>query len=189
MRGTSNICTGHKGWRKLYERHYAFALRLAFRYLGDYEEARTAVYDTWHRLFNSRGRRIAGVGAAVFREHLQRELVEVVVAPMRQREPAGRRGMAEADGSGGSAATTAAGADIWDMPFGGRERAEAEGYRSLILQLIGLPPSLRLIFNLRVIDGYSSAEAAILLGIETTAVESQLSCARSILRGKINNII
>ena len=58
-----------------------------------------------------------------------------------------------------------------------------------ILDLVAqLPPGLRSVFNLFVLDGYSHAEVSGLLGITEQSSRSQVSRARSILQEKIKKM-
>lgn len=62
------------------------------------------------------------------------------------------------------------------------------GTREILDQVAQLPSGLRSVFNLFVLDGYSHAEVAELLGITEQSSRSQVSRARSLLQEKIKKL-
>ena len=61
------------------------------------------------------------------------------------------------------------------------DKQEDDGYR-LIQALRRLPPLYRTVFNLHVIEKYSHAEIAALVGVSTRVSESSVGYARAMLR-------
>ena len=62
------------------------------------------------------------------------------------------------------------------------------GTREILDEVAQLPSGLRSVFNLFVLDGYSHAEVADLLGITEQSSRSQVSRARSLLQEKIKKL-
>ena len=65
------------------------------------------------------------------------------------------------------------------------EQIESRQILDLIAQL---PPGLRSVFNLFVMEGYSHAEVAEALGMTEQSSRSQVSRARSLLQKKIKEL-
>jgi len=65
---------------------------------------------------------------------------------------------------------------------------EQIGTREILDQVAQLPSGLRSVFNLFVLDGYSHAQVAELLGITEQSSRSQVSRARSLLQEKIKKL-
>lgn len=64
---------------------------------------------------------------------------------------------------------------------------EKMSHKEILLLITGLPKKCKLVFNLYVIEGYSHAEIADLMGISVGTSKSQLFDARKILMNKIND--
>ncbi len=144
--------------------------------MADYTAAVSMVDKTFLRLFFStvKGKKKAGADGA-FENCLGDSLVRAI---------AGRHLVQQQTGTDSSmkftTITTETGkTTIWTEPL---VSGETTFSRDLITLLVSLPPILRMVYNLRVIDGYSVKETASLLHIDKKEVDSYLSKARSLLR-------
>jgi len=160
--------------RLLYSQYYGFALKVVYRYLGDYSAAIRLTNETMIKVFRS----FSGFKA---REHMTLEcsfgrwlkdaFIQAVVAWSRSRDW----------GEVPAAAPVLAIADIW-APAAAEDVADARLYRILMTRLVSLPLPHRLVFNLHAIDGYPAGDVARLSGMRVKRVERYLSEARSMLR-------
>jgi RNA polymerase sigma factor (sigma-70 family) len=158
----------------LYSQYYGFALKVVYRYVGDYSAAIRLTNEAMMEVFRS----FSGFKAL---EHMALEcsfgrwmkdaLIQAVVGWSRSRDW----------GEVPAAAPVHADADIW-APAAAEDVADAQLYRILMTRLVSLPLSHRLVFNLRVIDGYPAGEVARLSGMRVKRVERYFSEAHSMLR-------
>jgi RNA polymerase sigma factor (sigma-70 family) len=162
-------------WRKLFfEAHYAILLKVAFRYVSTYEQAVEMTYHGLIRIFNEVTRlKIstemkfnAGLSAWVKRTFIL-TLVDKIKAELNLHSPRPIPG------------------DIWQEPGGQANLESVIVYIELIKILKGLPVTYRLVFNLHVIDGFSHAEIAGMLGITVkeskyNLLEAKKYCNRSL---------
>jgi RNA polymerase sigma factor (sigma-70 family) len=58
----------------------------------------------------------------------------------------------------------------------------------LVKTINELPDGCRIVFNLNVVEGYSHAEIATLLGISVSTSRSQLNYARTLLKNKLSDV-
>ncbi len=176
----SSLTQERKNQQLLYLQYYGWALRKAYRYMADYTCARTMVDETFLRLFRSvtKAGKKAGTGGA-FANCLGDSLVRAIVARLVQQQTGVTYPMQRTAATAGITETP-----IWtDTPASGYPgESETVLYRDLITLLVSLPPDLRMVYNLRVIDGYSAKETARLLHIEKKEVDCYVSKARSLLR-------
>jgi DNA-directed RNA polymerase specialized sigma24 family protein len=161
--------------RLLYYRYYGWALRIVYRYIGNYEHSGDVVHENFARFFHSFDLQLQKKEAWTevlllcrMRDGFIRSAVRFV-----QTHP-GPNGKLEGDNRLQPGDWTDPG--LTDNPV------EAAFHQELMIRLVTLPWKLRLVFNLRVIDGYASLQAAGLLGIPERRLEKYLSQARSLLR-------
>lgn len=74
---------------------------------------------------------------------------------------------------------------IWQPPTIEDHLDNANLHKELILKIKALPPAYRMVFNLYVIDEYSHPQIARMLGISVGTSKSNLSKARAYLRKAI----
>jgi RNA polymerase sigma factor (sigma-70 family) len=151
-------------WQKaFFEAHYHLLLKVAFRYVSTYEQAVEMTHHGFIQLFNELARLKIGQDAK-FKDGLsawvKRMFIMMLVDKIRSAPnlyiP---RPIPE---------------DIW-QERGHQENLESEMiYREVIKILKGLPVTLRLIFNLHVIDGFSHEEIAKMLRITAKDSKHQL---------------
>jgi RNA polymerase sigma factor (sigma-70 family) len=159
--------------RLLYSQYYGFALKIVYRYLGDYSAAKRLTNEAMIKVFRSFTRFKALEHMALecsFGRWMKDAFIRAVVGWSRSQD------WDEVP----PAALVHTDADIW-APAAAEDLADAELYRILITRLVSLPLSHRLIFNLSVIDGYTAGEVARLSGMRVKRVEHYLSEARCIL--------
>jgi RNA polymerase sigma factor (sigma-70 family) len=161
--------------RLLYLQYYGFALKVVYRYMGDYSAAIRLTNETMIEVFRSlSGFRVPGHIALErsFGRWMKDAFIRAVVGWSRSRD----RSEVPA------AAPLQSDPDIWDAAAAKEDLADAPLYRILMTRLLSLPLSHRLVFNLCVIDGYSAADVAGLSGMKVKRVERYCSEARSMLR-------
>jgi RNA polymerase sigma factor (sigma-70 family) len=160
--------------RLFYHRYYGWALRIVYRYIGSYGHSRDVVHETFAQLFHS------------FEQLLQKEEAGtevMLLCWMRDRfvRSAVRWVQTHSDPNGGLEGYNRVQPADWADPGPTDNPAETAFHRELMIRLVTLPEKLRLVYNLRVIDGYASSQAAALLGIPERRLEKYLAQARSLL--------
>jgi RNA polymerase sigma factor (sigma-70 family) len=162
-------------WQKqLFETHYGTLLKVAFRYVGTYEQAVEMTYHGFIRLFNEVTRLKIGQDVKFkdgFSAWIKRifiiMLIDKIKTEINLHIP---RPIPE---------------DIW-QESGNQVNSESEMiYIEVIKILKGLPATYRLVFNLHVIDGFSHAEIAKMLHITVkdskyNLLEAKKYCYRSL---------
>jgi RNA polymerase sigma factor (sigma-70 family) len=162
-------------WQKLFfEAHYGTLLKVAFRYVSTYEQAVEMTYHGFIRIFNELTRLEisqdmkfkAGLSAWVKRIFII-TLVGKIKSELNVHTPRPIPG------------------EIWQEPGGQANLGSVIVYIELIKILKGLPVRHRLVINLHVIDGFSHAEIANMLGItvkesKNFLLEAKKYCNRSV---------
>jgi len=154
-----------------YERYYGYALRISFRYMDSYEEARQLTNDIFLTIF----RNFSGfkhdykknVDFAL-REWIKAIMIEEVMHDLKARADVSKPAYVPATLT----------------PFR-KERLplfpETPAlYGELITSIRELPPVLRAVFNLYVIDRYPQIEIAKMVGIRLETAEAYIQVARLI---------
>jgi RNA polymerase sigma-70 factor, ECF subfamily len=150
---------------ELYQRYAAAVLRVAWRLLGSTADAEDVTHDVFVGLpeavqrYRERGR---------FGAWLQQVTVRVALSRLRHRVSRKEGDLALASASVRAASVDAA------------EQAE------IARAIAQLPNALRIVFVLKVLEGYSHAEIAQLAGISVTASEVRLSRALKQLRQRLD---
>ncbi|MBL7761117.1 MAG: RNA polymerase sigma factor [Sediminibacterium sp.] len=161
--------------RKLYETYYGYALKIAFRYIPDYDDARMVANDAFVKAFKNLDKFELTDEESMFEFRfmgwLKRIVVHTAIDVLRKRNR-----------------------EIPGVPFD-PESAEQHFapdqadaglmYKELICALKELPPAYNKVFNLYVIDGYSHAEIASMLNISVSTSKSNLFRAKEILQKKV----
>lgn len=160
----------------IYEHYYGYALKIAFRYMEDYQEAVSVTNDSFVKAFlNLKQFEIDDNSSILdmrFRGWLRRITVNESIDQIRKRKRAIQYQPINEDD--------------W-MDKASPEHADAKMlYKELISYMKELPPSYQKVFNLYVIDGFSHPEIAKMLDISVGTSKSNLSRAKDILQ---NNIV
>lgn len=161
--------------RKLYETYYGYALKIAFRYIPGYDEARMVVNDAFVKAFKNLDRfELTDEESLLefrFMGWLKRIVVHTAIDALRKnsREIPG----VQID------------PDLAELSFAPDQADSGLMYKELICYLKELPPAYNKVFNLYVIDGYSHAEIAAMLNISVGTSKSNLFRAKEILQKKV----
>jgi RNA polymerase sigma-70 factor (ECF subfamily) len=168
--------TLHPREKKLFENYYGLLLKVAFRYAGTYEQAVEMTHHGFIKIFHEAARvkispdaRLKGAFSAWVKRIFIHTLVDKIKPELNLHilHPIP--------------------ADVWQKS-GNQPNSEGELiYIELIKILKGLPVTYRLVFNLYVIDGFSHAEIAKLLGITVkdskyNLLEAKKYCNQSLPR-------
>jgi RNA polymerase sigma factor (sigma-70 family) len=161
--------TLHLREKKLFEDYYGLLLKVAFRYAGTYEQAVEMTHYGFIKIFHEAARvkigpdvQFKGAFSAWVKRIFIRTLVDKITSELNLHTP---RPIPE---------------DLWKQS-GMRPNLESEAiYIELIKILKGLPVTYRLVFNLHVIDGFSHAEIAKMLGIRVKDSKYNLLEAKNI---------
>jgi len=160
--------------RLLYSQYYGFALKVVYRYMGDYAAAIRLTNEVMIKIFRSiSGFKVLGLMAlkSSFGRWLKHAFIQAVVGWSRSQEWNEMT----------ATALVHTDSDIW-APATAEDVENVQLYRILMTRLVSLPLSHRLVFNLHVIDGYPAGEVARLAGMRVKKVDRYLSEARSMLR-------
>jgi len=167
--------------RLFYVQNYEWALKMTFRYLGNYEVAVATVHDSFLRLFQS-----IGEGIGLPNPHGQpsdrRRVKEIFI---KAAVNAALQGAAE------DTTPVRAGyaqAYLRELAVCDDEGADSSRYRNVIAQVLLLPLYPRLAYNICVIEGCSGKEAAGLLGINESQVAGHVQKARTLLKNAVTLI-
>ena len=162
--------------RLLYERYYAYALKIVFRYIYRYEKATEVVNDGFVKLFNRFDRFTYDEGENLEKMLLgwmRKIMVNTAIDELRKKNMIPEIGGIPEY--------------VWEQPDIDQSPAQKLYYKELIILIKELPPSYQVVFNMYVIDGFSHQEIADKLGISIGTSKSNLSKAREHLRKKLNN--
>lgn len=164
-----------KSQKFLYERFYGYALKIAFRYVYQYELAAYVTNDGFVKVFRHIGKfRFEGEGnpERLLMAWIKRIVINTAIDELRKTAMAPQIGTIPEW--------------IWQKPEPSRQADQQLMYKELISYVKSLTPMYRTVFNLFVIDGYTHFEIAAALGISAGTSRSNLSRARSILQRIIN---
>lgn len=154
-----------KQQKVLYERYYGYALSIALTYIGQYEEARFIVNDSFIKLFRNIHRFVSvnpNETEPQLKGWLKKIVVNTAIDQLRHR----------------------------DKPFENLQDRYAEAcyadhpllYKELVKQVKTLPKAYRAVFKMHAIDGFRHSEIAQRLGISVGTSKSNLSKAKTNLR-------
>jgi RNA polymerase sigma-70 factor (ECF subfamily) len=168
IKGCSN--NEAKSQRIFYDKYLGYALKIAFRYVGSYENAANAANDAFIRIFKGLKKfeiRDSANAEAVLIGWMRRIIIHVSIDFMRKESLINDKYSKQS---------------TWmysDTSNGGEEQLM---YKELISLIKKLSPAYRVVFNLHVIDGYSHQEIAEMLGISVGTSKSNLAKARAFLQ-------
>lgn len=161
--------------RKLYETHYGYALKIAFRYMPEYDEARMVANDAFVKAFNNLHRFELTDEDSLpefrFLGWLKRIVVHTAIDALRK--------------SNREIPALPIDSELAELHFAPDQADSGLMYKELICYLKELPPAYNKVFNLYVIDGYSHAEIAELLHISVGTSKSNLFRAKELLQKKV----
>jgi RNA polymerase sigma factor (sigma-70 family) len=157
--------------RLFYERYYGYALRISFRYMNSYEEAMQLTNDIFLTIF----RNFSGFKPDykknvdfALREWIKSKMIEAVMHDFNARADL-REAVHVPD--------TLTPIRKERLPLFPETPAL---YGELITSIRELPPLLRAVFNLSVIDQYPKIEIAKMVGIRLETAEAYIKVARQI---------
>ena len=165
----------HRYQKILYERYHAFALKTVFRYIYNYEEAIEVCNDGFVKFFLNIDKfqceHVADIDK-LLSGWLKRILVNTSIDLLRKKML-----LPEIGG-------------IPDYVWETRDKSAATDqktiYKDLIKLVKKLPPSLRIVFNMHVVDGYTHFEIAETLRIPIGTSKSYLHRAKTLMQKYLN---
>lgn len=172
IRGCKNFDQRYQKF--FYEKFYGYALKIVFRYIYRYDNARDVVNDGFVKIFRS----IVTFECndtdleKVLMGWMKRIMVNTAIDELRKQNM-----MPEIGGMPDY---------IWEEPDKSAAADQTVLYKELISEIKNLPPSYRTVFNMYVIDGFSHQEIAAMLRISVGTSKSNLSKARVHLQKYIN---
>jgi RNA polymerase sigma factor (sigma-70 family) len=161
----------------LYERFYGYALKIAFRYVHQYEVAVNITNDGFVKLFRNIERfnyEKAGFPERLLLAWMKRIIINTSIDELRKNKMTPEIGGIPEH--------------IWEEEDKSRNADQSLLYKELISCVKDLPPMYRIVFNMFVIDGCSHFEIADRLGISIGTSKSNLSRARSILQKVVSEM-
>ena len=165
-----NGCYKHdrRSQRSFYERYYRYALRISTRYMDSYEEAAQLTYDTFLDIFRnfSRFKQVDKIKLDIhLTGWIKTKMIESIVHDLKagidSRQPHHLPDPFRSDRHPLFPETPAL-------------------YGELIATIRELPPVLRVVFNLHVIDRYPPIEIANILGISLETTVSYIKISRQL---------
>lgn len=165
----------HRYQKILYERYYAFALKIVFRYIYNYEEATEVANDGFVKFFlNIEKFQCSNeddIDKLLF-GWLRKIMVNTSIDLLRKKML-----LPEIGGIPDY---------VWDIKDTGTSADQKMIYKDLILLVKRLPPAYRIVFNMQVIDGFKHIEIAEKLGIPVNTSKSNLLRAKALMKEYIN---
>lgn len=163
--------------RELYERFGPRLYNICRRYVVDQQSAEDILHDAFVKIFSSFDR-FDWRGEGSLRAWVERVTVNTALEYLRKSSKAAF-----------SFDTDALAAKPADEPSVEAENARAVPADVLRGFIDGLPAGYRTVFNLYCIEGYPHRDIAEMLGINEKSSSSQLSRAKALLAGKINDYL
>lgn len=160
-----------KSQKILYEQYLGYALKIAFRYVGSYENAANAANDSFIRIFKGMAKfeiKSAEAAEPMLMGWMRKIIINVSIDYMKKESlMAGYTTLQE---------------NAWLQADNSNEGDNQLMYKELVSLIRKLSPAYRVVFNLHVIDGYSHQEIARMLGISPGTSKSNLSKAKAFLQ-------
>ncbi len=174
-------------FEELLGRHEENLLRLAFRFVRNEHDAQEVLQDvfvtTWRKLPGFQDR--AQIGSWLYRVTVNASLMHLRVRKRRPEcvdlAPIDRSSRQDLDRE-------------VDLDVGDRHRPDAQLESQELRRIIQgaierLPPSLRSVFEVREVQGWSTRQTAKLLGLSEATVKTRLHRARRVLREKVEGYL
>ena len=180
MEKTENILKGcregdSRCQKFFYEQYYGFAMKIVFRYIYNYEEAKEVANDGFVKFFLSIDKFITEPNDPVEKKlsgWLRKIMVNTAIDLLRKKMM-----LPEIGGISESA---------WDIEDSKPSAEQLIIYKELIMLIKKLPPQYRIIFNMHVIDDYKHIEIAEILDIPVGTSKSNLMKAKALMQKFIN---
>jgi RNA polymerase sigma factor (sigma-70 family) len=158
----------------LYEQFFGYLLKIAFRYVNNYQTAVNVTNDGFVKIF----RFIHKFNPAespypdrLLMAWMKRILINTAIDDLRKNKNTNE--------------TELIPEQVWERADTGYQADNQLLYKELISYIKNLPPSYRVVFNMYVIDGCSHQEIGNKLGISEGTSKSNLSRARNLLQTMI----
>ncbi|MFN2457367.1 MAG: RNA polymerase sigma factor [Chitinophagaceae bacterium] len=161
--------------KMLYEKYYAYAFKVAFRYIYRYEKVADIVNDGFVKVFQSFHSFIFKSDGEIeysLLAWIKKIMVNTAIDELRKSNMMPEIGSIPED--------------AWDVMNNSENADKLLLYKELILLVKRLPPVYRIVFNMYVIDGFSHREIAEHLGVSVGTTKSNLFKARAYLQNLIN---
>ncbi len=165
-------------YRKFYDRYFGFAMKLAFRYVTDYDKAKDIVHDSFIKIFNNLQHFTNKSESNNLEYALMAWIKRIVV----------NTGIDHIRRDKSVLTVTELTEHIWDEHETSISPDDHLLYKDLLLELSRLPPTYRIVFNLHAIDGYTHKEIGEMLGITTGGTKSIYFKAKSLLQKKVGEM-
>ncbi|MEO6188376.1 MAG: sigma-70 family RNA polymerase sigma factor [Ginsengibacter sp.] len=159
----------------LYEKYYGFAMKIVFRYIYNYEEAKEIANDGFVKVFLNIDKFITETLDPVEKilgGWIRKIMINASIDLLRKKMM-----LPEIGGIPDYA---------WDIKESSPSVEQQIIYKELVLLIKKLQPEHRIVFNMHVIDGYKHVEIAEILGIPVGTSKSHLMKAKAILQKFIN---
>ncbi len=155
----------------LYENYHAFALKIVFRYIYNYDEALEAANDGFVKIFLRIGQ---------FKYENERDAEKLLFGWIRKimintSIDLLRKKMLLPE-IGGIPDY------VWNIKDKSSSADQMIIYKDLIMLIKKLPPAYRIVFNMQVIDGYTHIEIAEILAIPVNTSKSNLLRAKALIK-------
>jgi len=164
-----------KSQKILYEQFYGYALKIAYRYLYQYDLAVNVTNDGFVKVFRHIERfRSDGeeYPERLLMAWIKRIVINTAIDELRKNNMTPEIGGIPEW--------------VWEKSDNSQKADQQLMYKELISYVMCLPPIYRTVFNMFVIDGCTHLEIAATLGISPGTSRSNLSRARTILQRIIN---
>ena len=165
----------HKYQKILYEKYRAFALKIVFRYIYDYEEALEVANDGFVKFFLGIDHfrcEEEGDAEKLLGGWIKRIMINTSIDLLRKKML-----LPEIGGIPEHA---------WHIKDKSSTADQMIIYKDLIKLVKKLPPAYRIVFNMHVIDGYSHIEIADCLKIPVSTSKSNLLRAKALMQKYLN---
>lgn len=165
----------HKYQKILYERYRAYALKIVFRYIYNYEEALEVTNDGFVKFFlrieKFRYENEADI-EKLLTGWIKRIMINTSIDLLRKKML-----LPEIGGIPDY---------VWDIKDKSASADQMTIYKDLIKLVKKLPPAYRIVFNMHVIDGYTHIEIADSLNIPVGTSKSNLLRAKALMQKYLN---
>ena len=164
-----------KSQKLLYEKYHGFAMKIVFRYIYNYEEAVEVTNDGFVNFFLSidkfileEQRNIEKMLGGWIKRIMVNSSIDLLRKKMLLPEIGGIPEY------------------VWNIKETSPSIEQLLIYKELMILIKRLPPELRLVFNMHIIDGYKHIEIAEILGIPVGTSKTNLMKARALMQKFIN---
>ncbi len=159
----------------LYERFFGCALKIAFRYVYQYDSAVNVTNDGFVKLFRHIEKfnyKEDDFPEQQLMSWIKRIIVKTSIDELRRNKM--------------TPEIVDIPENVWEEVSENQDADQSILYKKLITHVKNLPPIHRIVFNMFVIDGFTHFNIANTLDISVAASELNLSCARGIIQKIIN---